>query len=286
MKIRFNKTLDDFAAFQMFHHENREKKTTISSKIFWVLLLIIGLCIIGQNIYYKNYKVVSFLAIIVVVYFILRSRIFLSTSFYKQAEYYQKEGMGELVGENEFSFDKEYLYCESDGSQVKKALSGIEKIVCCPDHVFIYTNPVTAHCIFRKSIIEGDFDAFVNGLIETYQMYAAAYGSEAKIIQGDWIFKREDLQKGLTFQEKAANTCDIVIWAFIFGMGAMIVSLLIFGLIMHLAYQNGWVEQAEDVPEYVVYIVFGIPLLCGLLGGFLSFRGKLPKIKVPYFNAS
>jgi fatty acid desaturase len=286
MKIRFNKTLDDFAAFQVFHAKHNKKKASASMILFAVLLLLILFCIIGENIYHQRYGLLSVVVLGVVVYyvFVVRNQKFESTMYYKQGEYLEKEGMRELTGENTIYYDDEQLYCESMDSVVKKSIGGIEKLVICPEYLFIYTDPISGHYISRAGIIEGNFDAFAAGLIEIYQSYAATHGAEANVIHSDWGFKAENLQKGLSFDGKVNRVRHVFIWAVIFGFPTSIATTLIFGLIMYLLLQQGVIEKGQPLPGYPVYILFGIPVIAGLVGAFLAFKGKLPMIKGPFSN--
>lgn len=284
MKIRFNKTLDDFAAFQTYHAKHSKHKAPTSLVIFAGLLLLLVLCIIGENIYHKQFDMIAaiILAVVICFFVIVRNKTSTPTTYYKQGQYLEKEGVQEITGESTMYFDNEQFYCESMDTVVKKSLDGIEKIVICQDYLFIYINPITAHYVPRGGIIEGDFDAFAAGLIEAYQAHAAAQGAESHVVQGELCFQGENIQKGLSYEGKLNKAQQVLIWAVIFGIPSGILASLIFGVIMQLLLQQGVIVKGEPLPAYPLFIVFGIPIVTGLIGGFLSFKEKLPIIKGPF----
>lgn len=277
MKIRYEKKLEDSTAFQMYWNAENAKQKCRKIWATFILLCIVFSAVILYTIYNQKYEIAGFAALAFVIFIFLsfRTNASLASTFHRNTEKLYKEGLTSLVGESESSYDSDYFYHCDLSSETKTGWSSIDKIVLCSEYLFVYTSPLTAYAISREGIIEGDFDGFSRGVIESYQDYAEEHGLEAEVIETDWTFEKKDIDKGKRFKKAVNKFFHVIIWGMIFWMIGMVFFFIMFGIFCYVCRKIGWVDENGRTPGHPAYL-FVVMGLFALGGGLLSFFGILP----------
>lgn len=164
MYLRYRVEDQDLAAFARYHYQN---SPVVKRRIMvwrWLTALS-GFLIIAVLAYFLDWAIYSILAPIValILYFQIPRSIF------KQLEkdiikLYGEGANKSLFGEHRLTIKETGLEAKSKYSKTFIEFSGIERMGETMDYTFIYFNAMTAAPICRKSVLEGDYESFVNTL--------------------------------------------------------------------------------------------------------------------------
>jgi hypothetical protein len=78
-----------------------------------------------------------------------------------------------LLGKCLYRIEPDGLAFASAVTEGKQRWAGFEKVVCTPDHAFLYVSAVGALIVPRARVVRGDYDAFVTA-VRTHMASAAA----------------------------------------------------------------------------------------------------------------
>jgi Ca2+/Na+ antiporter len=278
MKIRYEKKLEDSAAFQMYWHAENAKKKCRKNYVTFILLCIVFSAVILYGVYNKKYEIAGFaaLALIVFIFLSFRTNASLASTFYKHTEKLYKDGLASLAGESESSYDSDYFYNCDLSAETKTGWSSIDKIVVCPDYLFVYNTPLSAYVISREGIIEGDFDGFSRGVIEAYQDYAGKHGFEAEVIETGWTFEKKNIAKGLRLTRRVKKFSNVIIWGMIFWITGLILFGFAATFLCYICDRIGWVDGNGKTAIFSLILWFVGMGLFAVGGVLLSFFGVLP----------
>ncbi len=162
MRIRYENTVDDFAAFQQFHMENSPSVRRRTALVRWgipafgagagVLIMIVW----GPD-RWEGIPLILFGLIFPIIFPVIMRR-----SLKRQvAELYREGGEKGVLGMHELLVSDQWLTERTDYNEQRSSWESIGRIGSSDDRTFIYVSPLTAHVIPRERVQEGDYDAFV-----------------------------------------------------------------------------------------------------------------------------
>ena len=163
MHLRYDNGLDDCIAFQSYHlaHSPHWKRVTVMFRwgIAGLFFVFAALRALSQ----------SWVAVLVWcgvgVLWILMLPGFMLRSAKRNARKLYGEGTNKgWTGWHELEITDEGLVERTEASEQRTRWSAIERLGMTPDHMFVYVSALTAHVIPRASILEGNYESFVEGL--------------------------------------------------------------------------------------------------------------------------
>jgi hypothetical protein len=177
--IRFESTVDDLAAWAVYHFERSGNLRVIVaiSLVFGPLamiglLLVIFLTPLSEGLgplYDITLAICSiFVLMFCVIWFIKspeRCRNAARKSTFKRVQrQYSRTTTTGLVGIRELELTETALVSRSSIGESYYRISAIENVVSTDDHTFILLNSFTALVLPRDGVIDGDYNSFVSAL--------------------------------------------------------------------------------------------------------------------------
>jgi YcxB-like protein len=164
LTIKYENTIDDLVAFQMYHCEN---SPYLKRQHLWFRWGTLGAAlVIGALVWILmdslDMALLFFLFGIIFIFVYPRS---IRRSFKKQAKRMGSEGSNKgILGPHEIEVSDQGLTERTAYGEQHSSWEAIERVGSSDNHAFIYTGPLMAHVIPKASVTDGDFDEFVDEL--------------------------------------------------------------------------------------------------------------------------
>ncbi|MCK5708075.1 MAG: YcxB family protein [Candidatus Aureabacteria bacterium] len=167
MQIRFKLDLKDIVEYTKYHNDNSPTIIKIIKKfiISFSLLSILFFFTLG----YAFHPFYYLLCILFPIFIFIWSPGAYRRILEKNTRKMYSEGQNKVsVGEIELAIEDEGIKVKYEHGESKVMWTGIEKIVSIENYSFIYLNSVDAFIIPEKSIIDGDYNFFIQELTQKY----------------------------------------------------------------------------------------------------------------------
>lgn len=169
MQIRYEITLEDLLAFSLhLHQKSPTLRRTRRRAAVGLFAMIIGLCLVGSEITRDPIVLwvgVGGATVIAAIY----PRIYRRNVKWLSSRLYAEGQNKALLCEHVSELRDKGLF---DGTQFLERTvfwKGIERIESIPGHTFVYLSTMSAQVIPENTIIEGDYQAFVEELQRRWQ---------------------------------------------------------------------------------------------------------------------
>lgn len=178
MKITYETTLQDAVAFFHYHSEHSHlMKRTRRRLTFLFGLALLFVCVISG---FRN------LPLAVVVGALALGVLLLTSSWVDrrlgtwQTRKAFEEGKNKATfGLHELELTDENLITRTRVAESRIGWEAVERVASTADHTFIYVSALSAEVIPRRSVTEGDYDAFVKELNERWQRGIRSAGASS-----------------------------------------------------------------------------------------------------------
>lgn len=171
MRIRYEITVDDLLAFSLHFHQ---KSPTIRRTRLWSVVglaaMIIGLCFVASEILGNPIVLwfgVAWAVLFAAIYPQLYRR---NVKRYSARLYAEGQNKG-IVGQHVAELRDNGLFDGTEFLERTVFWKGIERIETIPGYTFVYLSAMSAHVIPEHSIVEGDYDSFVEELLRRWQAH-------------------------------------------------------------------------------------------------------------------
>jgi hypothetical protein len=267
MRIRYSSSIDDIAAFNVFHMKQSGQicKVRLLTLLFMpCMLLILSL----PSILMGDWK---FLWPLIIIWGLVSLFILKMTGhkrIKKQAtKIYQKSRQTRFPGESELEISEDYIIERSEQSESKRKFLCIEKIGLAADYAFIYIGPVQAIIIPKLKVLEGDFDEFVAELTRKTMQRKEGDETKEKV--------EEDIQiitdpRQLHYEDRNfGNHSRLGIASFVIPLFVIFLDALafIFSMVLGIVSGRGFSEESSFMIFALVVMVGAMADLIGLILG-------------------
>ncbi len=168
MKIRYDIVRNDFLAFGEHFYANSAYTYQVMSNKRWRTTAGIFIVFCIFELFWRTPIFVALGFLFAAANFHLYPNSY-RRSFIKHFTNYLDEGSGKgILGEHELDLTESGIVERTDFNEHNVTWQGIGKIVSTKDHTFIYVGENMAHILPRSSILEGNYESFVNALNHKY----------------------------------------------------------------------------------------------------------------------
>ncbi|MDD5308520.1 MAG: YcxB family protein [Deltaproteobacteria bacterium] len=180
MKIRFNVEVEDFVFFNRFNFAQSQplKRSVVRNQAFFAVMIMIFMAIIS----YRTGRWAVFMpfgALACVGYVFWLKRILLTRLEKATRQIVSKDENRLALGEHEIEICEDGIFAKGRASEGKTYWKGLTRLVRGPRYALIFTGTTTAHVIRKKSVVEGDVEAF----LDEVERRMADSGTEVAVAQ-------------------------------------------------------------------------------------------------------
>lgn len=165
MRIRFNVGIEDFVFFNRFNFSESEplRRSILRNWILFAVLIMVIMAIISYRT--GNWAVfMPFGALACVGYVFWLKKILLDRLDKATRQIVSKEENRLALGEHEIEILEDGIRAKGRESEGKTYWRGLTRIVRGPEYALIFTGATSAHVVRKKSVVEGDVEAFLDEL--------------------------------------------------------------------------------------------------------------------------
>ncbi len=163
MILKYDTTLEDVVAFNRYHSANSPyiRKIKLLSVILMAALLIFGSLLVPlPGEVSRSFVVVS--AVVFSGLSAVAFNYFFVAALERQARRLYGEGMNRgTFGQHELEIDDDGIVERTKYNETRNSWRGVERIAETEKHAFIYVSSMAAHVIPKRSVSEGDPEAFI-----------------------------------------------------------------------------------------------------------------------------
>ena len=170
MVIQYSNTLQDLEEFTKYHYANSPNMKRTNLMLVVGVALVIFLFVGAQHGFeYTQGRLVKALVISAILggYFLLTSKKRIARSTRKM--YSEGQGKG-LLCEHELEITDDHLLEKSESGETRTKFPMLYRISETDSYLFIYIGTLMAHVIPKNRITHGDYQEFIQALLEKSQM--------------------------------------------------------------------------------------------------------------------
>ena len=174
MRIKFKNNTDDLLILNDYlcEHSTAMKKIILKNRIMMAISPLVGVMVL---VYIKNIPmdpaifIFAFMGIILSLpLFFYYPRYFKRSTRKNMIKLYGKNKNKGVMGVHEISIENDGLVAKTEYNETKLKWGSIENIVTFKGKTLIFTGAMQAHVVPEDAIIDGDYKAFTDELISSY----------------------------------------------------------------------------------------------------------------------
>lgn len=162
--LKYTITIDDLIAFNMYHFENSPSMQREFHRSQRGIPGVIFILSLFQAILESKIQVLIHGLVVALLFYVFFTYSYYS-SIKRNAKRMLREGSGKgIIGEHILERTDTEIVERTNFNEMKNNIASLERIGASSEHAFIYISSIHAHVIPRSSIIEGDFEGFLQEL--------------------------------------------------------------------------------------------------------------------------
>lgn len=168
MVIKYELTLDDYIAFNLFHTSNSGalRRRRIVGTVLTSFITFVGTLLIGHPPELGiGFSVIIALFCVVISWYVYKLAYGRAQSRTVRRMY--QEGCNKsILGPREVTIDENSIFSRSEFIEARYFWKGVDRIIETPDHAFLYVAAVSALIIPKREIASGDPLQFIEQAVE------------------------------------------------------------------------------------------------------------------------
>jgi peroxiredoxin len=158
VKIRYEQTLDDLVAFNLFHSENSAAVRKWRKSLMAMLAAILVLSLIFFGVLFRSVVPAMVGVVPVAALLLLLPRRIRTVSIARLRQLLSEGANRSSLGLHEMMLSDGVLVDAHELREQRISFKGLERVVATTDYIFVYVNSASALVVSRAGVREGDFD--------------------------------------------------------------------------------------------------------------------------------